>query len=156
MPGPKAVRVTCNSTIERSPVDWVEENKKSLQALQIGIEQQMLAEINRLKRVSAIVLQSKNITLDAALHEQTGFVLDYLYRELHILFPDRHILPTINYSAPFMRQWSQRLASKDTKQLVSTQKGRRIPRKYCICIIAIALLLGLGLLIALIWALVTD
>jgi hypothetical protein len=146
------VKITVNSTIERNPQSWIEDNTKSLQALKIGIEQQILAEIDRLKRVTAVVIQSKNITVDAALHEQTGVILDYLYLQLHKLFPEKHILPTINYSAPFMRQWSERIAAKDAKETTVIQKRRRIPRKYCIWIVVVSLLLLLGLLIGLIWA----
>lgn len=151
MSGPKTVTVTCNFTIERNAVDWVEENKKSLQALQVGIEQQILAEINRLKRVTGIVTASKNIAAQNAIHERNGVVLDYLYAQLHVMFPEKHQMPTITFSAPYMREWTQRIESKASSAL-PVQKQRRIPRKYFSCVIAIALLLGFGLFIALLWA----
>jgi hypothetical protein len=152
MTGTKVVKVSCNYTISNNPLDWIEDNKKSLLALQTGIEQQILAEINRLKRVGAILAQSRNLKIDADIDAKNGMILDYLYLQLHIMFPSVHGLPTISFCAPHMRLSAQQLAGKPAP--VPTRN--RIPRKYCIWIILIALLLGFGLLIILIWAVFSN
>jgi hypothetical protein len=157
MPGQKTVQITCNYTIARNPQDWVEENKKSLQALQTGIENQMIAEIERLKRITAIASQPKNIAIEADIHEHTGVVLDYLYLQLHAMFPDRHILPSISYSAHYIRQATRRIEAKTTKQVTPPASTRkRIPRKYCVGLVVVTLLAASGFLVVLLWALLTD